>query len=808
MGQEVTSIYDLLADTAFLEKLPIPMGAISVNSEQTQSVIEEVEENLGLTPEQLDRIDSIFNVLDVELTTFQDRINEEFLGSSSTIILDKAVSEIKQVDDKVNGYREMVQTEIQSKEVQNEKIDKLIIIWNETYNAERTTQLSAAIRTNLKNQISNLNSVDERVDKYLNNLLELELKLNDFHIQFETLIKQINAARDEASKNLWLPDSDPIWEIYTTKRDSIEVEAKLKQSFEKQKNEAIEYYKLYKTNIHFALFIIVLVQVVFFFLRYKVLNEQIEDPKQADNAVLRLFKKPFYPALLVGFYLAYLILPQKPFIIDEIIYFAALIPFTIVLINILFGKNKYLIFYLTFILALSAFSQMGFDIEIFSRTLMLAITVLAILLLILILRKEWTGMKDQPALKAGFKILTRVSLFLLFICLIGNIAGNYTLTSILLYGVLVTAFLGIAMYLFYLIAIGLAIAVLNSQWGQSFRIIKRYQKDIIKKIRRILIFILGITFIVGSLQGFYIFDQLFVAIEDFLIKPFTLGNFSFTVNDIFLFIIILLIASWISRFAQFILQEQVLFKSRKQKDLSASISSLVKFGIVTIGFFVAALASGFPLDKITLLISAFGVGIGFGLQNIFNNLVSGIILVFERPLQVGDTIEVGQLLGVVKSIGIRASTIRTFDGSEVIVPNGNLVSNELINWTLSDSQRRMIVKVGVAYGTDPNEVIKILLAVAKKNKELLEDPAPYVLFKEFGDSALGFELRCYTESDDWLFILSDLHVKVNDAINAAGIVIPFPQRDLHIKTMDPKIVKTVKATPGNVKTVKPTSRSK
>jgi small-conductance mechanosensitive channel len=241
-----------------------------------------------------------------------------------------------------------------------------------------------------------------------------------------------------------------------------------------------------------------------------------------------------------------------------------------------------------------------------------------------------------------------------------------------------------------------------------------------------------------------------------------------------------------------VLQEQVLFKSRKQKDLSASISSIVKFTIVTIGFFIAALASGFPLDKITLLISAFGVGIGFGLQSIFNNLVSGIILVFERPLQVGDTIEVGQLLGVVKSIGIRASTIRTFDGAEVIVPNGNLVSNELINWTLSDSQRRLIIKVGVAYGTDPNEVIKILMDVAKKKEGLLESPAPYVLFKEFGDSALGFELRCYTESDDWLFILSDLHVEVNDAIKEAGIVIPFPQRDLHIKTMDPNIVKTVK----------------
>jgi small-conductance mechanosensitive channel len=794
-AQEVTSINELLQDTAFYDKLPIPMASISVYSEQTVAVIEEVEENLGLTPEQLDMIDSIFNDLSTDLSNFQGRINNEFLSTASTILLDKAISEVEQVDNRVNGYREIVQSEIQEKEVGNKKIDNLIIIWNETYKADRSTSLSDAIITNLREIISKLNNTDRRIDTYLNNLLEVELKLNGYHSDFDTIIKKLNEARDKANKNLWIPDSDPIWEIYSTKRDTVEVEAKLKLSFEKQKKEAIEYYTLYKTNIRFALFIVILIQIVFWFLRYKVLNEQIEDPKQKDNTFLRLFKKPFFPALLVGFYTAYIILPPKPFIVDEIIYLAGLIPFTIVLVSILLGKSRYLVIYLTFILALSVFSQLGFDIEIFSRTFMLAITILAIIFLILVLKDQWSGLQDQPRLRSAYRILAKTSLVILAICLIGNIIGNYTLTSILLYGVLSTAFLGIALYLFYLIAIGLIIAVLNSHWGQSFRIIKRYQRDIVKKIRRILVFVLVISFIVGSFRGFYVFDSFYEAIETFLITPYKLGSFSFTVNDILLFIVILLIASWISRFSQFILQEQVLFKSRKQKDLSASISSLVKFGIITIGFFIAALASGFPLDKITLLISAFGVGIGFGLQNIFNNLVSGIILVFERPLQVGDTIEVGQLLGVVKSIGIRASTIRTFDGSEVIVPNGNLISNELINWTLSDSQRRMIIKVGVEYGTDPNEVIKILMSVAKKDKELLEDPAPYVLFKEFGDSALGFELRCYTDSDDWIFILSDLHVKVNDAIKEAGIVIPFPQRDLHIKTMDPNIVKSVKATP-------------
>jgi small-conductance mechanosensitive channel len=794
-SQERITINELLADTAFKSKLPIPMATISVSSEQTEDIMNEVEQNLGLTPEQLERIDSILNSLDVEYTTFQERINEEFLNTSGAIVQDKAKSEIKLIDDQVNEYREIIQEEIQKKESENQKIDKLIIIWDITYKTERTTELSSSVKENLKSIIRKLNDINKRIDEYLNDLLELELKLNKLHADFEGLIKRIDVAREEASEKWWMPDSDPIWKVYTMKKDTVNVETRLLNIYASQKEEVREYYKAHKGNIRLAIIIIILVQISFYFLRFRVLKDQIEDPKQKDNEVLRLFRRPFFPSLLIGFYLAYLTLPKTPFLLDEIIYLAALIPFTVVLINILLGKNKYIVIYLSFIFALAVFSEISFDVEIFSRIFMLIISFLAIILTIIILRHEWKMMHDLPAMRSVLRVLTKLSLILLIISLIGNIIGNYSLTAVLLYGILSTSFLGISMYLLYLIFTGLFISVLNSTWGTSLRVIKKYQGLIIQKIQRILIFVLGIAFIVGSLRGFFVFDIIYKAIKEFLVDPITLGSFTFSINDIILFIVILIITSWIARFINFILQEQVLFKSRKQKDLSASISSLVKFGIITIGFFVAALASGFPLDKITLLISAFGVGIGFGLQNIFNNLVSGIILVFERPLQVGDTIEVGQLLGVVKTIGIRASNIRTFDGSEVIVPNGLLVSNELINWTLSDSQRRLIIKVGVAYGTDPKEVIKILLNVAKKKEGVLEHPEPYVLFKEFGDSALGFELRCFTESEDWLFILSDLHVNVNDAIKEAGIVIPFPQRDLHIKTMDPGIMKSVKSAP-------------
>jgi small-conductance mechanosensitive channel len=185
-------------------------------------------------------------------------------------------------------------------------------------------------------------------------------------------------------------------------------------------------------------------------------------------------------------------------------------------------------------------------------------------------------------------------------------------------------------------------------------------------------------------------------------------------------------------------------------------------------------------------VGALGVGIGFGLQNLVNNFVSGLILVFERPIKIGDTIDIGTLRGEVRRIGIRSSTVRTLEGAEVIVPNGNLVSNEVINWTLSDRMRRIDVAIGVKYGTDPEAVLEILNHVAQEHDDVLDYPEPSALFKAHGDSSLDFVVRFWTKRfDDWLRIQSDVTVAINGALKKAGIEIPFPQRDLHLRSVDP-----------------------
>ena len=252
-------------------------------------------------------------------------------------------------------------------------------------------------------------------------------------------------------------------------------------------------------------------------------------------------------------------------------------------------------------------------------------------------------------------------------------------------------------------------------------------------------------------------------------------------GDFFAFFIVLWVSWIIARFVSFVLKEEVLPRLHMQQGVPFALTTFTRYAIIAIGFVAAVSVLGVPLDRVTIVLSALGVGIGFGLQNLVNNFVSGFVLLTERPIRLRDKVEIDDILGNVSSIGIRASTIRTFDGAEVIVPNGDLISGRVINWTLAARQQRVTIPLGVAYGTDPNQVLGILRKVADANEKVFKSPAPLALFRGFGESSLDFELRIFMDPSDVLDVPSAVHVAISDALKEAGIEIPFPQRDLHLR---------------------------
>jgi small-conductance mechanosensitive channel len=289
--------------------------------------------------------------------------------------------------------------------------------------------------------------------------------------------------------------------------------------------------------------------------------------------------------------------------------------------------------------------------------------------------------------------------------------------------------------------------------------------------------------LVSSLLG--VADTLVDALSSGLSAGFDVGSVTISIGSVLAFLITIWLAIIVSGIIRALLAEDVFPKTRHAR-AADTISTVVYWAVLLIGFLFAAAAAGFEIGRLTLLAGAFGVGIGFGLQDVVNNFVSGLILAFERPIQVGDIVDLGTLQGTVSRIGMRSSVIRTFQGAEVVVPNSNLISNPMVNWTRSDRLRRVEIPVGVAYGTDQREVFNVLMEVAKEHPDVLEHPEPSVLLRGFGDSSLNFELRFWTyRFDGFLRIQSEVTRVILDALKKAGITIPFPQRDLHVKSVAP-----------------------
>jgi small-conductance mechanosensitive channel len=283
--------------------------------------------------------------------------------------------------------------------------------------------------------------------------------------------------------------------------------------------------------------------------------------------------------------------------------------------------------------------------------------------------------------------------------------------------------------------------------------------------------------------------NLFSDIKDFLNIPISFGNTQITLWTIVYFLFLLFLLFYITSKLRKWIVYKLLSKSKIDIGVRIAVGTILRYIILVIGIVIVLQTVGIDLSAITVLAGALGVGIGFGLQNITNNFVSGIIILFERPIKVGDRIEVGDISGDVISISMRSTMIVTNDNISIIVPNSDFISSKVINWSHTDRNIRFNIPVSVSYKEDPENVKKLLLEVVTENKGILQEPKPDVLFKSFGDSSLNFNLRVWTR--EYInrpgVLKSQIYYAVFEKFKKNKIEIPYPQRDLHIKNTEFKI---------------------
>lgn len=267
------------------------------------------------------------------------------------------------------------------------------------------------------------------------------------------------------------------------------------------------------------------------------------------------------------------------------------------------------------------------------------------------------------------------------------------------------------------------------------------------------------------------FDYPIIRLGEQIVTVLTLGKIAFWVTAILI----------LNALFQRMILKRVLKHTRLSLGLQFAIAKILGYLVVILGFYAALVANGVNLSSLAVVAGAFGLGIGFGLQNIVANFVSGIVLLAERPIEIGDRVEVEGVAGRVTRISLRATTIVTNDNISIIVPNLQLTSNPVTNWSHGGPRVRIRIPIGVAYGTDPNRLRDVLLQVAAAERDVLKEPPATVYFESFGDSALNFELAVWTETmtQSPRRFRSDLNFMIERALREHEIEIPFPQRVVH-----------------------------
>ncbi len=264
-----------------------------------------------------------------------------------------------------------------------------------------------------------------------------------------------------------------------------------------------------------------------------------------------------------------------------------------------------------------------------------------------------------------------------------------------------------------------------------------------------------------------------------------------TMGDVVLSILILAFTILIAKNLPGLLEAALFQHARVSVGGRHAITMISQYVVVVVGLTLALNAIGLTWSKFQWLLAALTVGLGFGLQDIVANFASGIIILLERPIRVGDIVTIGSISGQVATIHVRATTITDWDKKEVIVPNKTLLTSNITNWSLSNQLNRIVIPVGVAYGSDARKTEGLLLQAANENALVLDTPAPSVIFTSFGDNSLDFNLRVFVENDSRMRVIHELHMAINDAFNKEGLEIPFPQRDTHVDTPKPIEVKIV-----------------
>jgi small-conductance mechanosensitive channel len=694
--------------------------------------------------------------------------------------------EWKRALDELEGWTTKIAPRLQQVESVLEALSAEQKIWERTREEAKGQDAPGSVVKRIRTTLSEIDAVTATARDKRSRLLTLQDAIVQQDLLVTASLDQIRAKESQLRSVLLQRDAPLLWgELRNTDpSDHFDaVRASIKADLQNLRDYIPATGSLFLLDL--AVFIIALHYA-------RAVKRRLAHPAEGDPAVGRsgeMFERPVAIAILTTLIVANLAHDPAPVAFQIALALVLLVPLLRLIPLLLDPSARWVVWVMAALILMSRARMLVEAAPLAAQILFVLESIAAIGTLLWLMRPaRLQALSASTQIPWPLRIGMRAMLVLLVTSVLVNALGYRAFASLVGESTLRSAHAAFLLYASVRVVEAALGVSLRTTPARNLTFIRRRRDAVSKALQFVVSATAAIYWAYMTLGWFEIQEFAIGALQTFVGLKVHVGALELSVGDAIAFLSTVALAFALARMARFFLEEEAFPRMRLRRGVGHAVSTLLQYTVLLIGFIFALSAAGMDFSRVALFAGAFSVGIGFGLQSVINNFVSGLILLFERPIQIGDIIEIGGLLGEVRRIGARSSTVHTVDGAEVIVPNANLISNQVVNWTLSDRKRRIDLELGVAYGTDPARVLELLVGVAESHTKVLSDPDPQALFLGFGDSALNFRLRVWIPRfEEGFEIRSELGVSIYAALRDAGIQIPFPQRDLHVRSVDAEV---------------------
>ncbi len=759
----------------------IPLPDVAPRSQALAALLRDAAAKLA-SQEQLDSIQTAIAGLEPSLETKEQEVNTLLSGTPNSLEVREEENFWRGMQAYTADWKQQLLGWANDAQKDVDLLNAQEPIWAATLEENKGNADLGPVLSVIEGNLAEIRRLRKRAKDTLQVVVNLQIKVGEIDQTSADTISRLALANSKLKGHLLDRDSLPLWKV-TARREIGESSV----VFHSASSRWISVQTFLKENVGVIVFLFLFAVCSVLFARH--LHQLVGDRQPADELeadAYRILSHWFAVGLLPPLIFGYVLAPSAPVTLLGLLIIVSFFPILVVLPSLLHRRLRLLLYLFVGIYGINwAIAWLGFNPS--TRREVQFVTNLILFCVLAYLIRPSRNLPRQ-ATRWGRVILfvIRVGVGLLGVALLADLFGYLKLAHYLVLACIYSGVVTIGVVTGVRVAILLVTVGLRSPAAERIAAVRLHREGIARWLPRALQWtgVLVWAWSATALLGFD--DALRDSLGTLLDFHIVGGTSGATLGGLLGLFAVLVLGYTVANAIRFFFREEVFRRFHMSRGLPELISSLIYYLLMLIIVLVAINTAGIELNKFTVLTGAFGVGIGFGLQNIINNFVSGLILQFERPIHINDILEVDNNTGKVTRIGIRSSTIQTFQGAEVIIPNATLISNKVINWTLSESQRRRELPVGVAYGTDPKIVLKILRDAAAKHELVLTKPEPMSYFKGFGESSLDFELHFWVmQENNGLLITSEVAMDAMRMFEDAGIEIPFPQRDLRLRALDP-----------------------